>query len=180
MENNNQQNGHNGLNRILAFVNRVDPFEFEFDGLRVSGHWWKYKTTTPGYKNDRDKALSALQERADAIPKPIEKEEDLPQSIKAIKDSGKRAAAWAKLNEEREVERTRLNKELETDLNNYALSFFTDTIKEWKDEDGNEIPLTLEVFQQIPEPFTQGLSKHFKELREQAVNPTKSPNSPSG
>lgn len=156
---NNNQNGHNGLNRILAFVNRVDPFEFEFDGLKVAGEWWKYKTTTPGYKADRDRKLAALQERADA----------LPETVKGIEDEA-----------ERERERLRLNKELEEDLNAYALTFFSDTIKRWEDEDGNEIPLTLEVFQQIPEPFTQALSKHFKELREQAVNPTKLPNSPSG
>lgn len=155
----NHQNGHAVPNRILAFVNRVEPFTFELDGLKVSGEWYKYKTTTPQYKNERDKQLSELQERAEA----------LPEKLKAIEDES-----------EREVRRLEFDKELETDLNGYALAFFIDTIKEWKDEDGNEIPLTLEVFQQIPEPFTQALSKHFKELREQAVNPTKSPNSPSG
>lgn len=159
MDNNNNQNGHNGLNRILAFVNRVEPFEFEFDGLKVSGEWWKYKTTTPGYKTDREKRLAELQERAEA----------LPEILKTIPDETAR-----------EGQRLLLNKELEVDLNSYALTFFSDTIKRWEDEDGNEIPLTLEVFQQIPEPFTQALSKHFKELREQAVNPTKPPNSQSG
>ena len=148
-----------GNNRIAAFVNRVEVFEFEYDGLKVSGEWYKYKTTTPRYKQERDRKLQDAQDRLAALP-------DL---LKGIDDASAR-----------ESRRAELVQEIEAELNASALEYFADTIKHWQDEDGNEIPITLEVFQEIPDPFIEALAKHFKKLRDEAVNPTKSANSQSG
>lgn len=35
--------------RISALINRSEKFEFDFDGEKLTGEWYKYRTTTTSY-----------------------------------------------------------------------------------------------------------------------------------
>jgi hypothetical protein len=138
--------------RVTEFINRVEPFEFEFDGFTVSGEWFKYKTTTPRYQLARQKKLEAITAELNAIP----------DKVQAIANA-----------DERQPERDRLEKECEEKLKQHAFEYYEDTIKRWRDADGKEILLTIDTFQDLPEQFTQALATYFRKQRDEAVNPTK-------
>lgn len=150
----------NGGSRILDLVNRIEPFEFDFDGLTLKGEWYKYRTNTPKYRAAREMQVAVAQAKMDA----------LPTQFNDIADEAEREAA-----------KDKAFKELRNEFAVIAGTYFTDTIKSWNAVDDNgPIPISIEVFEGLPEVFTEALAKHFRTLRDQVVNPTKPPNSPSG
>lgn len=65
-------------------------------------------------------------------------------------------------------------------LNRVGARVLTDTIKSWdaEDSDGNPLPPSYELFNELPAPFTEKLIAFFEELRNPKVNPpTASPSS---
>lgn len=78
--------------------------------------------------------------------------------------------------EEKATAREARNKALEA-VGHKAIA---DTIKSWNAEDdqGNPLPVSAELFDQLPAPFTEKFLEKIRELRGEVQNPT-SPSSPS-
>lgn len=48
--------------KVSDLVNRVEPFEFEFDGEVLKGTYYKYRTTTPSYAKQAEAAIPPMLE----------------------------------------------------------------------------------------------------------------------
>lgn len=171
-------------NRLLDLANRLEPFEFEFDGMKLTGTWFKWRTTTPLYQRDKAKKIAALQ----AVPEGATAEEaeriltETEAEIRRInaqvmKDT---IRSWDAVEE--------LQATLTTDEFNglsprlqalYKLAQADDeslgyTIINPADAEGpRPIPLDVDVFIELPTFFMRALGDFFQKLREETVNPTK-------
>jgi hypothetical protein len=48
--------------KISDLVNKVEDFEFDFDGIKLTGRYFKYKTTTPSYAKKMEDGLPEIPE----------------------------------------------------------------------------------------------------------------------
>lgn len=48
--------------RISDLVNKVEPFEFNYDGFQLTGEYYKFKTTTPAYAKASMESLPQIPE----------------------------------------------------------------------------------------------------------------------
>jgi hypothetical protein len=172
-------------NKLLDLANRIEAFEFEFDGTKLSGTWFKWRTTTPLYQHDKAKKIMALQSvpegaTADEAEKILTEAETEIRRINAqvMKDTIKTWDAVEYLPatltaDEYDASSERLQKL-------YRLSAADDdslgyTIINPADAEGERpIPLDVDIFIELPSFFTRSLGDYFQSLREQTVNPTKS------
>lgn len=123
--------------KISALVDRVEDFEFHFDGEVLKGQYWKYRTTTHRWAKE---VMGSLPEvLTEGTPT------EITASEKARNEASEKIAA----------------------------RIVADTIKSWnaEDDEGNPLPPSIEVMEQLPQRFVDLLVDHFKELREPKENP---------
>jgi hypothetical protein len=174
-------------NKLLDLANRIEAFEFVFgDGeMKLSGTWFKWRTTTPLYQRDKAKKIAALT----AVPEDATPEEaeqiltDTEAEIRRInaqvmKDTIK---SWDAVEELQATLTTDEFAGLSERLQKlYRLTAADDeslgyTIINPADAEGERpIPLDVDVFVELPTFFMRALGDFFAKLREQTVNPTKS------
>ncbi len=144
--------------RISDLVNKVEAFEFKYDGFVLKGTFKKYATTTPRYL----KGIRAAQAEFEA------ELEDIDSRLK--KASGDEAA---QIETEKE--------KLEEKISRTAYQWLTDAIVDWDAQDADDQPLppSQETFNQMPMPFLLGFGSFLGGLRQETLENPTSPDSQS-
>lgn len=179
------------MRSLNGLINRADLFEFEFDGYTLKGEWYKWRTTSPQYQRARAEKIAALPqvpadattEQAEQILALIEKE------IRAINAQvmADTIKSWDAVEEfDRAVDQAtyqslsprlqRLYKLVKDDDESLGYELVDPSLANGP----QPVPLTIEVFQELPAFFSRMLGEHFHKLREQVLNPTRPDNSQSG
>lgn len=148
------QNGHGDVFSIGEILDIVVPFEFPFEGQKLKGKWYKYKTTTRDYIKARVAERNEQLERYEALRRQIATLESGDAKIDEM------TAECARL--EDAAQRT-----------NY--SWLTDAIIEWNavGRDKQSLPITAAAFSEIPVPFLVALDQFLIDSRTDK-NPTSS------
>lgn len=175
---------------LTGLVNRVAAFEFTFDEYTIKGEWFKWRTTSPRYQRSKAEKIAALptipkdasEADAEKMLADIEKEirrinaevmkdtikswdavEILPRTLTAEEYDGASARLQAFYKRESDDENA-----------GYVI------VNEADAETERPVPLTVEVFEELPTLFSRMLGEHFQKLREEVLNPTKPDSSQSG
>lgn len=145
--------------KISDLVNKRETFTFEYDGEKLTGEWYKYRTTTPKY-------LHALESAQQEFTTRIEEVDAQLGSVNG--DNAKRL----------ELETTK--KTLLEQQERAGYQWLTDAILSWnaEDDEGNQLPPTKETFDQLPTPFVLAFGRFLAGLRE--GNPPNAPASQNG
>jgi len=143
-----------GVFSIGAILDIVAPFEFPFEGQKLKGKWYKYKTTTREYIKAR------VTERNEQLTR----YQNLQREINTLSDDE------ARINEiTAECER------LEEVVERTNYSWLTDAIIEWNavGRDKQPLPISAAAFAEIPVPFLVALDRFLVDSRTDK-NPTSS------
>jgi hypothetical protein len=137
---------------IDAITEMIVPFEFEFEGSKLIGKWYKYKTVTPEWAADRARRFNERMERFAEVYK----------QIKSTKDT----ALLVKLNKEKQ--------ELEDEAARAQYDWIADAITEWNAvSKGGPVPVESIRLKSFPIPFMVALAQHLEKDRA-GENPTSS------
>lgn len=140
---------------VFAVGNLLDlivPFEYPFEGHKLTGRWYKYKTTTRSYINRKKEERLAQLEQWGELQKSIQTLQPNDPRIDSL------TAECAALEES--IQRTNT-------------SWLIDAIVEWNmvGLDGQVLPITAEGIIDVPIPFLDGLATFLVESRTDK-NPT--------
>jgi len=151
-------NGDAELFDIDAIIDLIVPFEFEFEGHKLKGHWFKYKTTTPEWAQQRVDRYTLRLERLVEIQKEINQTKDTTLILK------------------RNQERTQIEQEAQRAL----YDWIADAIVDWTAVRRDKTPIPVEEIRTkgFPIPFMVKLGQHLEADRN-GENPTL-PTSPIG
>lgn len=179
------------MRSLNDLITRADPFEFVFDEFSLKGEWYKWRTTSPQYQRAKAEKIAALpQMPADAKPEDAEKIlQEIEKGIRTInaqimKDTIK---SWDAVEEfARTVDQgtfeslsprvQRLYKQIDAEDPERGHELIDPALADRP----QPVPLTIEVFEELPAFFSRLLGEHFQKLREQVLNPTKPDSSQSG
>lgn len=145
-------NGNAETFSIGAILDIIAPFEFPFEGQKLKGRWYKYKTTTREYikarVNERNEQLTRF--------------ENLRREINTLSADDARISEMTAECERLEEAAQRTN-----------YSWLTDAIIEWNavGRDQQPIPITAKSFAEIPVPFLVALDQFLIDSRTDK-NPT--------
>lgn len=80
-----------------------------------------------------------------------------------------------------EEEKKKVEDERNKALNDFSAQVLTDTVQSWNavDDDDQPLPISVETFNRLPQPFTEFFMAYLKDLREGAATEKKSQTSPS-
>lgn len=150
---NDTQSAPNG--EVFAIGDLLDlivPFEFEFEGRKLKGRWYKFKTSTRAYVKGKTADRLAVLERWTAMQ----------QEMRSLLPDDPRTE---------EVKEQSL--QLEEEADRAQTSWLVDAIVEWNavGRDGATIPITAAGFADIPIPFLTVLADYLVESRTDK-NPT--------
>lgn len=176
---------------LSGLILRVEPFEFVFDDYTLKGEWYKWRTTSPQYQRAKAAKIAALPD----VPENATKEDaerilaEVESAVRAInaqvmKDTIK---SWDAIEEyDRTVDQascetmsSRLQR-LYRPVNDGDESLGYELIDPALANGPQPVPLTIEVFEELPAFFSRMLGEHFHKLREEVLNPTKPDSSQSG
>lgn len=145
-------NGNAEVFSVGAILDIIAPFEFPFEGQKLRGRWYKYKTTTREYIKAR------VAERNEQL----ERFETLRREINTLSPDDPKVAGMIA-----ECER------LEEAVQRTNYSWLTDAIIEWNmvGRDKQALPITATAFSEIPVPFLVALDWFLVESRTDK-NPT--------
>lgn len=138
---------------IGGLLSMIVPFEFEFEGSKLTGRWYKYKTSTRAYATQKANEKIALLDQWGKLQIEI-------QSLQT--------------NDPRTDELTKQCEQLQGAIERSTSSWLVDALVEWNAVglDGKTIiPITPEGFVDIPIPFLEMLAEHLKASRTDK-NPT--------
>lgn len=135
---------------VDVLTNLIVPFEFPFEGQTLTGHWYKYKTTTPDHIRQRRErylqrleAFAALQEKASASS-------DAAEVLKLQKEKN----------------------ELEEEAQRVKYSWLGDALIDWNaTSNGQPIPIDVLKMSGIPLPFLVAFGEYLIGTRT-GENPT--------
>lgn len=145
-------NGNAGTFDIDAITEMIVPFEFEFEGKKLKGHWYKYKTTTPDWAASRTRRFNERLERFVKVR----------DELKAAKDT----ALILKLNKEKT--------DLEDEAARAQYDWLADAIVDWNAVGkGGPVPIEAIRLKSFPVPFMVALGQHLEKDRS-GENPTSS------
>ena len=146
------RNGNAETFSISAILDIITPFEFLFEGQKLKGRWYKYKTTT------RDYIKARVTERNEQLAR----WHSLQLEISTLSPGDTRI-------DEMTVECERLEEAAQR--TNYG--WLTDAIIEWNavGRAGEVIPITAAAFAEIPVPFLVALDQFLVDSRTDK-NPT--------
>jgi hypothetical protein len=135
-------------------TNLVVPFEFEFEGHKLKGRWYKYKTTTPMW------ARGLRERQTQRLERYTEIENELRPAIES-KDRRAQARLIA--------EKTKLDEEYQR----ASYLWLADAIVEWNAVDAAKTPIPIDVlrFDGFPLPFMVSLGQYLEDSRTDK-NPT--------
>lgn len=145
-------NGDAEVFSIGAILDIVAPFEFPFEGHKLKGKWYKYKTTTREYIKTRVTERNEQLDRFQTLRLEINGLESVDPRVPDM------IAECEQLEES--VQRT-----------NY--SWLTDAIVEWNAVSRTQepLPITAAAFSEIPVPFLVALDQFLIDSRTDK-NPT--------
>lgn len=144
----------NGVFDVGWLRDLIVPFEFEFEGHKLSGTWRKYATTTPAWgQRVREEQAKRLERYA--------------QLLEELRTAKGRAAT--KLMTEKE--------QLDDAYQRAQYSWLTDAVVTWNAVDqGQPLPIESMKMDGFPLPFLTALGKHLEDSRTDK-NPTSSDSS---
>ncbi len=126
---------------IDAITELIVSFEFEFEGQKLKGRWYKYKTTTPQWAADRVERYNQRLERFIEIS----------NTLKTTKDT----KLILKLNKEKT--------ELQEESQRAQYDWLADAIVEWNaTSKGQAIPIKAIRLKSFPAPFMVALGEHLE------------------
>jgi len=182
---------------LSGLILRVDRFEFVFDDYTLTGEWYKWRTTSPQYQRARAERIAALPgvpegasaDDAQKILAVVEKE-IRAINAKVMKDTIK---SWDAVEEYPATVDQATYESLSPRLQ--RLYKPQGEIVEGQEPDADltyelidpslangpqPVPLTVEVFEELPALFSRMLGEHFNKQREEVLNPTPPDSSQSG
>src|SRR5678815_3169298 len=138
-------NGDAEVFSISAILHIIAPFEFPFEGQKLKGKWYKYKTTTREYVKARVTERNEQLSRFEALRREINTlEADDPRISEMTAECERLEDA---------VQRT-----------NY--SWLTDAVIEWNMVlGGKPVPVTAAGFSGVPIPLLVGLDQFLIDSR---------------
>ena len=146
-------NGDGEVFSVGAVLDLIVPFEFPFEGQKLKGQWYKYRTTTKEY----------IRERVAERNEQIDRFEKLRREINTLASDDPRVPEMIA-----ECERL----EQVVDRTNY--SWLTDAVTEWNMVlKGEKVPLTAEGLVGVPIPLLVALDQFLINSRTDK-NPTSS------
>jgi len=145
-----------GVFDIDAITDLVVPFEFEFEGHKLKGHWYKYKTTTPEWAAERARRYAERLERFVEIKKELAQTKD--------------TALILKLNREQQ--------DVTEESQRAQYDWIADAIVDWNavTKDQTPVPVASIRLKGFPIPFMVKLGQHLEADRA-GENPTSSDSS---
>ena len=144
-------NGAAGEFSIGAILDLVAPFEFPFEGQKLTGKWYKYKTSTREYIKTKVAERNEQLDRFQALRRDISMLEPGDEKISEMTAECERL--------EEAVQRT-----------NYA--WLTDAVIEWNMVlSGKPVPITAAGFNDVPIPVLTALDQFLIDSRTDK-NPT--------
>jgi hypothetical protein len=143
-------NGGDGFFDFDWLTNLIVPFSFEFEGRKLTGTWYRYKTTTPEWiQASVNAARSAVEELREIVTK-IEKATDSKEIEPLLK---------------RKVE-------IEQQSTRARYAWLAESIVSWNaSHNGAILPINETTFKAIPVPFLIALGDHLASTRT-GQNPT--------
>lgn len=151
-----KSNGNAGTFDIDAITDLIVPFEFEFEGKKLVGKWYKYKTVTPDWAADRARRFNDRMQRFAEIFNQIKSTKDTQLLLKLHKEKS----------------------ELEDEAARAQYDWLADAITEWNAvyKDKSPIPIEAVRLKSFPIPLMVALAQHLEKDRA-GENPTLSDSS---
>ncbi|HUS09227.1 MAG TPA: hypothetical protein VMZ30_02085 [Pyrinomonadaceae bacterium] len=138
--------------KLSNLVNKVAPFKFEYAGEALEGEFYLFKTTTPQYL----KGLTRLTDECE------EKVSGIEEQIKALQssDDPQSGPKLAELQRQKEV--------AEEEQERAGYKWLVEAIKSWNavGDSDEALPVSQEVFNQLPTPFLLAFGKFLAGLRD--------------
>jgi len=138
-----------------AITNMIVPFEFAFEGRKLKGHWYKYKTTTPQWAAEKNRRFAERMERFVELKKTLVSTKDTTLLLKTQKEIH----------------------EIEDQAQRDQYLWLADAIVDWTaTRKGEPIPVDEIRTKGFPLPFMVALGQHLEKDRA-GENPTSSDSS---
>lgn len=135
---------------VDALTNLIVPFEFPFEGQKLTGHWLKYKTTTPDHIRERREAYMQRLERFAALEEQVKLSADPNEVVTLQKEKN----------------------DLQEEAQRIRYSWIADAIVDWNaTSQGQPIPVDVLRMSGFPLPFLVALGDHLAGTRT-GENPT--------
>lgn len=137
--------------KLSNLVNKVEAFKFEYAGESLEGEFYLFKTTTPQYLKGLTRLTDECEERVSGIE----------EQIKAVKsDDPDAPVKLAELQKQKEA--------AEQEQERVGYKWLVEAVKSWNaiDDSDEPLPVSQEVFNQLPTPFLLAFGKYLAGLRD--------------